>query len=223
MTEYDLPLLPAKETPWDAKYNPIVMFQSAFLSLRVFIFHLLHLSVPNTNHMMPCDNVSGASISDSTISMIPTQCRTLSLPLCSTHSGPPLLVPPCRPFLSVWIKHNTMRSPQIKPFTAIQCLEAEIGRPDSERKRLDADDDSSVSATPLLSIVDNKGHEVKLDDLGFSGSPAAHSNDGHPGSKSNKSLTEPMQLPLHVVAAGSNHLHINLKRYNYLCSLPYHP
>ena len=76
MTEYDLPLLAAKETPWDAKYNPIVTFRYTFLSFRVFKFYLLHLSVPNTNHTMPCDNVSGASISNSTISMIPTQCRT---------------------------------------------------------------------------------------------------------------------------------------------------
>jgi len=36
---------------------------------------------------------------------------------------------------------------------AIQCLEAELGRPESEKKRLDADDglpDSRVSATPAV-------------------------------------------------------------------------
>ena len=42
---------------------------------------------------------------------------------------------------------------------AIQCLEAELGRPESEKKRLDADDglpDLSISATPVLSILGDK-------------------------------------------------------------------
>ena len=92
---------------------------------------------------------------------------------------------------------------------AILCLEDALGRPDHEKKRLDADDglaDSSVSATPVLSIADDKGHELKLDDLDFSG-PAADSNAGDAGFKSNKYLTEPMQQPLHVVAAGTTPEH----------------
>ena len=104
---------------------------------------------------------------------------------------------------SFFTRFDKTQHDEITVDQAIQCLEAELGRPDSEKKRLDADDDSSVSATPLLSIADDKGHELKLDDLDFSGPPAAHSNDGHPGFKSNQYLTEPMQLPLHVVAAGS--------------------
>jgi phosphatidylserine decarboxylase len=84
---------------------------------------------------------------------------------------------------------------------AIQCLEAELGRPESEKKRLDADDglpESSGNATPVLSITGDRGQELQLDDLDFSGPSAADS-------KSNEYLTEPMQLPLHVVAAGATH------------------
>jgi phosphatidylserine decarboxylase len=89
---------------------------------------------------------------------------------------------------------------------AIQCLEAELGRPESEKKRLDADDglpDSSVSATPVLSFTGDRGQELQLDHLDFSGPSAAHSNQDDTGSKSNKYPTEPMQQPLHAVAAGA--------------------
>jgi phosphatidylserine decarboxylase len=56
------------------------------------------------------------------------------------------------------------------------CLEAELGRPDSEKKRLDADDamnDSSVSATPVMFVTGQRGEEVplNLDKLDFSGPP----------------------------------------------------
>ena len=49
---------------------------------------------------------------------------------------------------------------------AVMCLEAELGRPDSEKKRLDADDamnDSSVSATPVVFVAGQRGEEALLD------------------------------------------------------------
>ena len=48
---------------------------------------------------------------------------------------------------------------------AIQCLEKEIGRPESERKKVadDNGDDSSLSATPLLAASDRDGNEIQLD------------------------------------------------------------
>ena len=88
---------------------------------------------------------------------------------------------------------------------AIQCLEAELGRPESEKKRLDADDglpDSSVSATPVLSFTGDRGQELQLDHLDFSGPSMADSNDDT-GLKSDKYPTEPMQQPLHAVAASA--------------------
>ena len=89
---------------------------------------------------------------------------------------------------------------------AIQCLEAELGRPESEKKRLDVDDglpDSSVSATPVLSITGDRGQELQLDHLDFSGPSMVDSNHDNGGSKSNTYPTEPMQQPLHAVAAGA--------------------
>lgn len=89
---------------------------------------------------------------------------------------------------------------------AIQCLEAELGRPESEKKRLDDDDglpDSSVSATPVLSITGDIGQELQLDHLDFTGPSLAHPNHDDAGSKPNNYPTEPVQQPLHVVAAGA--------------------
>ena len=71
---------------------------------------------------------------------------------------------------------------------------------------MDADDglpDSSVSATPVLSILGDKGQELQLDHLDFSGPSKAHSNLDDTGSKSIKYPTEPMQEPLHAIAAGA--------------------
>lgn len=61
MSEYVLRLSPAKETQWEAKYNPVITFRYASLC-HVFILYLPHLSVPNINLTTPCDSVSGASI-----------------------------------------------------------------------------------------------------------------------------------------------------------------
>ena len=90
---------------------------------------------------------------------------------------------------------------------AVMCLEAELGRPDSERKRLDADDamnDSSVSATPVMFVAGQRGEEVPLDldKLDFSGPPHPGLEAGHEDKLSAPApyVTEPMQLPLEDVA-----------------------
>ena len=86
---------------------------------------------------------------------------------------------------------------------AIQCLEAELGRSESEKKRLDADDglpELSGNATPVLSTTGDSGQELQLDYLDFSGPSTANSNHDNAGSKY---PTEPM--PLHVVATGATH------------------
>ena len=95
---------------------------------------------------------------------------------------------------------------------AFQCLKTELGRPEHEKKRffffffLDADDglpDSSISATPVLSISGDKGQGLQLDQLNSSGPSAADSDSDDAGSKSIKYATEPMQQPLHAVAAAA--------------------
>ena len=89
---------------------------------------------------------------------------------------------------------------------AIQCLEAELGRPESEKKRLDADDglpESSGGATPVLSITGDRGQELQFDHLDFSGPSVTDSHHDDASSKFSKYLTEPMQQPLHAVAAAA--------------------
>jgi phosphatidylserine decarboxylase len=63
---------------------------------------------------------------------------------------------------------------------------------------LDTEDgllDSSV-ATPVLSLADHTGQELKLDDLDFSGSSIVGSKGDEAGSKTNTHLTEPTQQSL---------------------------
>jgi len=90
---------------------------------------------------------------------------------------------------------------------AVMCLEAELGRPDSEKKRLDADDamnDSSVSTTPVMFVAGQCGEEVpldldKLDSI--SGPPHVALETTAPEDKLSaptapRYVTEPIQMPL---------------------------
>jgi phosphatidylserine decarboxylase len=87
---------------------------------------------------------------------------------------------------------------------AVMCLEAELGRPDSEKKRLDADDampDSSVSATPVMFVAGQRGEELALDldKLDFSGPPHVGMDTGQEDKVAIAPptyVTEPIQMPL---------------------------
>ena len=88
---------------------------------------------------------------------------------------------------------------------AVMCLETELGRPDSEKKRLDTDDsmqDSSVSATPVMFVAGQRGEEVPLDldKLDFSGPVHLGLETGHEHKLLAPApyVTEPMQIPLDV-------------------------
>ncbi|KAK7042929.1 phosphatidylserine decarboxylase [Paramarasmius palmivorus] len=92
----------------------------------------------------------------------------------------------------------------------IQCLETELGRPDSEKKRVDegGDTGTSVSATPVMMASDSTGNEIKLDDLDFSGPPMSalqsENGSGDSGRKvpaQGPHSTEPSQQPLYNAAA----------------------
>jgi len=95
---------------------------------------------------------------------------------------------------------------------AVQCLEVELGRPDSEKKKVNTDDshlDSSVSATPVLMVAGGKGEELSLDKLDFSG--PAHVDAMDTSADETKLTgpsaypTEAMQRPLsHVAEATEN-------------------
>jgi len=88
----------------------------------------------------------------------------------------------------------------------VQCLEEELGRPDSEKKHLDVDEsqDTSVTATPLLLAYGPKGENINLNSLDFSGPPhtdvSANTDDSQPSAPAAQP-TEGMQRPLAEVAA----------------------
>ncbi|KAF9029454.1 hypothetical protein BDZ89DRAFT_1101522 [Hymenopellis radicata] len=73
----------------------------------------------------------------------------------------------------------------------VMCLEEELGRPDSEKRMAnpDGDEDTSISATPVMMVSDSRGEEIKLDQLNFSGPPMSVI----PGEKVE---TEGIQVPL---------------------------
>jgi len=93
---------------------------------------------------------------------------------------------------------------------AIQCLETELLRPDSEKKRVDADDglpDSSVSATPILTASDREGGALPLDQLDFSGPPlsgrAADVGDGRPPAPGRFTIEPAEQLLVDATMGGT--------------------
>lgn len=74
------------------------------------------------------------------------------------------------------------RSDELTMDETIQCLETELNRPDSEKRRVDEEDsapDTSISATPILTASDNKGQGVALDNLDFSGPSHSFNNVGY--------------------------------------------
>jgi phosphatidylserine decarboxylase len=88
---------------------------------------------------------------------------------------------------------------------AIVCLETELGRPRSEKKRLDVDDDTSVTATPVLGAVDSRGNDVKLEELDFTGPGKVErqaSRDRIPGPPVRPGLG--MQQPLQEVVSDTS-------------------
>lgn len=93
---------------------------------------------------------------------------------------------------------------------AIMCLEEELGRPRSEKKRIDVDEDStSTLATPVLGAVDSRGNEVKLEDLDFTGPGRVERRKSDQSSK--EKIPAPqvqpgvgMQQPLQEVVAGNS-------------------
>ncbi|KAJ8488862.1 hypothetical protein ONZ45_g13809 [Pleurotus djamor] len=95
----------------------------------------------------------------------------------------------------------------------IQCLETELVRPDSEKKRIDGEGedgpDTSVSATPVLLASDGQGRGISLDQLDFSGPAHIGVPSDGPGAVDESKLpppppyeTEPAQNRLRDVGAG---------------------
>ena len=84
---------------------------------------------------------------------------------------------------------------------AIQCLETELCRPLSEKKRLDVSEEgqnaNDVSAAPVWSVVDKLGQELHmaLEELHFSGRPAHPHSEAQTLGNHPQYTTEPNQMP----------------------------
>jgi len=199
MTEYKLQLSTAKEMPWEAKHNPVLTFR--YVSLFQFMIFLLISSISAKYQSYDAlrqrfwRQYLKQYDTDDTHTMSHLELTSMLDSLGSTLT---------RSTVSSFFTRFDKKPHQddITIDQAIQCLEAELGRPDSEKKRLDVDDgmpDSSVSATPMISVTGDRGQELQLDQLDFSGPSVVVSNIDEPGSKTDTHPTEPMQQPLHAL------------------------
>ncbi|KAK0446101.1 phosphatidylserine decarboxylase-domain-containing protein [Armillaria borealis] len=198
MTDFKLPLTTGKDMPWEAKHAPVIsvraMYQPyAALRQRFWRQFLKQYDTDDTGTLSHIEITSMLDSLGSTLTRLTVN--------------------------SFWTRFNkNSHTDELTIAEAIQCLEAELGRPDSEKKRLDADDallDSSVSATPMIMMSDREGNELPLDHLDFSGPPMSISvgpetSDVISGAEmkaqpaaSGSYTTEPAQQPLVHAASGT--------------------
>ena len=81
---------------------------------------------------------------------------------------------------------------------AIQCLETELCRPLSEKKRVDVSEEGqNPNTAPVWSVVDKLGQELHmaLEELDFSGRPAHPDSEGQTLGNHPQYTTEPNQMP----------------------------
>ncbi|EGN98625.1 hypothetical protein SERLA73DRAFT_89562 [Serpula lacrymans var. lacrymans S7.3] len=192
MKEFQLPLTTAKEMPWEAKHNPVLAFRAKFqpydgLRQRFWQQYLKQYDACDTGTLSHLELTSMLDSLGSTLSS-----QTID---------------------SFFIRHGKMpHEDEITIAEAIQCLETELGRPNSEKKRVNIEDnlpDSSVPVTPLLSSEESAPF---LDGLDFSGPPlSAISADDFSIEGSSKALppsaysTERSEQPLIQVAEPSSY------------------
>ncbi|KXN83930.1 Phosphatidylserine decarboxylase proenzyme 3, partial [Leucoagaricus sp. SymC.cos] len=187
MKEYKMPLVVAKDVSWDNKNNPVISFKAKYqpydaLRQRFWCQYMKQYDADGTNALSHLEITSmldslGSTLSSSTI--------------------------------SDFFKRYGKRADEdeLTFDKMIICLEEELNRPEDQKKRLDVEDgdpNSSVSATPVLQVSDQTGKTLELDQLDFSGPATLHNTletdpDKIPAPIPTK--TEPMQVPLHYVAA----------------------
>ncbi|KAF5369060.1 hypothetical protein D9758_002923 [Tetrapyrgos nigripes] len=151
MKEYTLDLKPEKVVGWESKHKPAIRFKAKYqpydaLRQRFWQQYLQQYDTDDTGFLSHLELTSmldslGSTLTNATINSF------------FTRFG------------------KDPQKDELLITEAIQCLETELGRPDSEKKRLDQDnpEDTSVSATPLIMAADSRGNEVPLDQLNFAG------------------------------------------------------
>ncbi|KIJ60324.1 hypothetical protein HYDPIDRAFT_177428 [Hydnomerulius pinastri MD-312] len=189
MKEFHLPLTTAKEMPWEAKHNPILNFRAKFqpydaLRQRFWAQYLKQYDADDTGALSHLEITSMLDSLGSTLSA-----QTID---------------------SFFIRHGKRPAEdELTISEAILCLETELCRPKSEKKRLNTEDsfpDSSASPTPLMMNDEGPGKSF-LDGLDFSGPPlsmmltddAPAENFIHPLAPE-PFTTEPSERPLVHVA-----------------------
>ncbi|KAI0073153.1 hypothetical protein K474DRAFT_1686324 [Panus rudis PR-1116 ss-1] len=190
MVEFKLHLSTAKEMPWESKHNPELVVRAKYqpydaLRQRFWRQYLRQYDTDDTNTISRLELTSmldslGSTLSHSTIDSF---------------------------------FHRFGRDPhegQLTMDEAIQCLETELCRPTSEKKRLvpngdDTSADSSAPMTPLPRIGGTEGPldgslGLNLDKLDFSGQagniPASDSESSVKPTAPPPQPTDPMQQPL---------------------------
>lgn len=115
--------------------------------------------------------------------------------------------------VSFWTRFNKRHQEDaLTADEAVQCLETELCRPASEKKRVNPDDnvmDTSAPVTPAITGGHETQQHVNFDKLDFSGMSSNPAALGNPRTTAEQPSappaqpTEPMQQPLHEAASAS--------------------
>ncbi|KAJ3715306.1 phosphatidylserine decarboxylase-domain-containing protein [Lentinula guzmanii] len=176
MKDFRLPLRTAKEMPWEAKHRPFISLRGKYqpyaaLRQRFWLQYLEQYDTDDTGMLSHLELTSmldslGSTLTNATIKSFFTRFNK------DPYQG------------------------ELTMAETIQCLETELGRPESQKKRLggaeDAGYESSVSATPVMMLADRRGQELSLNKLDFSGPPlSAMISPGLPDAE----FLEPNRVP----------------------------
>ncbi|KAJ3782369.1 phosphatidylserine decarboxylase-domain-containing protein [Lentinula aff. detonsa] len=180
MKDFKLPLRTAKEMPWEAKHRPFISLRGKYqpyaaLRQRFWLQYLEQYDTDDTGMLSHLELTSmldslGSTLTNATIKSFFTRFNK------DPYQG------------------------ELTMAETIQCLETELGRPESQKKRLggaeDAGYESSVSATPVMMLADRRGQELSLNKLDFSGPPlSAMISPGLPDAE----FLEPNRVPAPMV------------------------
>jgi len=182
MMEFQLPLTPAKDVPWESKHKPVIRFKAKYQpydALRQCFWRqiLPQYDIDDTS------TLSHLEIS----SMLDSLGSTLSKETVDS-------------FLT---RHGKPVDGELTMDEAVMCLEQELARPRSEKKRVSEDNvpifGSSAPVTPGL-VPKDLSRPPALDSLDFAG-PLMHNSAVQELSINEPSQpTEPSQQPLNQVA-----------------------
>ncbi|KAI0749177.1 phosphatidylserine decarboxylase-domain-containing protein [Daedaleopsis nitida] len=192
MVDFELPLQAGKELPWESKHNPTITFRAKYQPYDALRqkFWRQYLKQYDTDDTGTISHLELTSMLDS---------------LGSTLSPETVN--------SFWARFG--KRPHDDVLTVhevVQCLETELCRPASEKKRIRPDEsviETSAPVTPAITGGMETQRNVNFDKLDFSGmssNPAALGRDGQPDQPAPPPAnpTEPMQQPLHEAAAGGS-------------------